>query len=489
MKSLALNVHFKHPDLGMKEYEILSRATAFLLSVDPPLSRDDSSSSSSSSKYSHIAKSQEERDRILLKQDYAYDPAGGPQRKVEELGWLEFCPGKFRPLAHVVAASHVLSPWMWKNYYPQPWLEQLTQEHVRYSVDVFDPDPSTSTTKGVDPLATFGVNPYPIHHPNNLDLALVHLKSEEGALEHMQSLGVEMLHLTDTERMFDRGDEVLFDGFEIAEDHYEAMENMNDQIEKDKQQQKATKGDGDDTRVFMAYNITGELIFASPERFLASTETPLPEGVCGGPVLDDDRRVCGIVEGIVPKDHEDERLAGAASFIPYFQLKQFINYAEESMLEKVVPKKIFDKIADLKRGKGLNHGSNVNISGNGDAFNSNSGSDARKSGAVDLDAAYMEMVGSMRQAHTSEQVDAIIGTVEREQQEVVEILERDGGDLDEIIAQVRMRTREKQREILEELQEEAGLQEAEIISEDAMDADAKSSPSISSDSDDKNPKN
>lgn len=472
IKSLALNVHFKHPDLGMKEYEILSRATAFLLSVDPP---EDDSSSSSSSAYSHIAKSQEEREKLLLKQDYAYDPAGGPQRKVEELGWLEFCPGKFRPLAHVVAASHVLSPWMWKNYYPQPWLEQITQEHVRYSVDVYDP---TVKDKSADPLATYGANPYPIHHPNNMDLALVHLKSEEGALEQMQSLGVEMLHLTDTERMFNRGDEVLFDGFEIAEDHYEALENMNDQIEKDKQEVES----GDDTRVFMPYNITGELIFASPERFLASTETPLPEGVCGGPVLDDNGRVCGIVEGIVPKDHDDKRLAGAASFIPYFQLKQFINFAEEIMLEKVVPKKIFDKITDLKQGKGLNHESKLNMTGNGDTSIS---SNVRKSNAVDLDAAYMEMVASMRQAHTSDQVDAIIGTVEREQQEVLDIIERDGGDLDEIIATVRMRTREKQREILEQMQEEAGMQEAEIISEDAT--DAKSSPSINSD--DKNPKN
>jgi hypothetical protein len=39
--SLALSVHFRHPSLGMKDYEILSRATAFLLRVDPPEPNDE----------------------------------------------------------------------------------------------------------------------------------------------------------------------------------------------------------------------------------------------------------------------------------------------------------------------------------------------------------------------------------------------------------------------------------------------------------------
>lgn len=454
-RSLALNVHFKHSDLGMKEYEILSRATAFLLSVDAP-----SPSENSASPYSHVTKSQQEREKILLKQDYSPDPAGGPQRHAKDLGWLEFCPGQYRPLAHVVAASHVLSPWLWKQYYPQPWLEQITQDHVRYSVSVYDMDEHEPKNDGNQPLATFGLNPYPIHHPNNMDLAIVHLKSEEATLKQFESLGVDMLHLTDNERLFDKNDQVLFEGFEITEKHYEAMEKMNDRIEAEKER----KHSQDDNRVFVPFHTSGNLIFASQDRFLAKTDEPLPEGVCGGPVIDDDGRVCGVVEGIVPADHEEEGMAGAASFIPYFRIKEFIQYAEKLMLEKIVPKTLFDKVDDLKQGKALNEKSaTTNLHGD---------QNLKKEDGANLDKAYGEMMENIRHTHSPEQVEAIIGTVEREQQEVLDTIERDGGDLDEIIAKVRTKTRERQMEILQELESDS-MQEAEIISDKGEDSGSK----------------
>ena len=462
-RSLALNVHFKHPDLGMKDYEILSRATAFLLSVDPPNPQaTGTGTGNDSSPYSHIAKSQQEREKLIRKQDYAPDPAGGKSRDVKDLGWLEFCPGQYRPLAHVVAASHVLSPWMWKQYYPQPWLEKITQDHVRYSVSVYDMNIENKVdNENQPPLATFGLNPYPIHHPNNMDLAVVHLKSEEASLKHMKSLGVETLHLTDNERIFDRGDEVLFEGFQITEDHYEAMEKMNDQFEAEKQKMQSEN----DTRVFVPYTISGDLIFANPNRFLATTETPLPEGVCGGPVFDHDGKVCGVVEGIVPDDHEEKELAGAASFIPYFRIKEFVDYAEQHMLEKIVPKTLYDKVVDLKRGKALNEKKdNVNLSGDR-SLN-------EKEDAINMDHAYATMMENITKSHTPEQVEAIMGTVEREQQEVLDMIDREGGDLDEIIAKVRARTRERQREILKEL-ENNSMQEAEIISGTGSESDSK----------------
>ncbi len=218
IRSLALSVHFKHPDLGMKDYEILSRASAFLLQVDPMNPEEGS--------YSYLSKSQKERERRLHKQHYTPEPAGGPKRDVKDLSWLEFCPGKHRPLVHVLTSSHVLSPWLWKQYYPQPWLSVVTQEHVRYSVDVFDNSTDVTATKR-EPLATFALNPYPIHHPSEMDVAIIHLKQEDSALKQMRSLGVEMMHLRDDENLFDKGDEVYFDGFELAEEHYARMEKLN----------------------------------------------------------------------------------------------------------------------------------------------------------------------------------------------------------------------------------------------------------------------
>lgn len=167
IKSLALSVHFKQPDFGMKDYEILSRATTFLLAVDPKDERK------SDSKYAFLDENIQQRQRKERLQNYAYEPAGGPKRRVEDLGWLEFCPQNFRPIVHCVAASHVLAPWKWGNYYTQPWLQQVKPEHCVYSLEVFD------SQKPQEALAKFALNPYPIHHPEGRDVALIHLKQEE----------------------------------------------------------------------------------------------------------------------------------------------------------------------------------------------------------------------------------------------------------------------------------------------------------------------
>ena len=113
----------------MKDYEILSRATAFLLQVDPPDEEDDEegtssnkntqSKSKSSSSFPHLSENINIRKKLLQKQDYKYNPATGPKRTPSQLNWLEFCPTAFRPKVHVVASSHVVSPFLWPKYYNQ----------------------------------------------------------------------------------------------------------------------------------------------------------------------------------------------------------------------------------------------------------------------------------------------------------------------------------------------------------------------------------
>ena len=127
IKSLALSVYFKQPDLGMKDYEILSRASAFLLAVDP----DPSSGEKQDGPYDHLAKNERDRTLKMHKQASKYTPAGHPgdQRTLQELGWLEYAPREVRPMVHCVCSSHVLSPYLWKDYYPQDWLNKVRQEH------------------------------------------------------------------------------------------------------------------------------------------------------------------------------------------------------------------------------------------------------------------------------------------------------------------------------------------------------------------------
>lgn len=123
IKSLALSVHFKQPEFGMKDYEILSRASTFLLAVDPK-------EAPSESKYAWLEENIKEREKLAHKQNYAYEPAGGPRREAKDLGWLEFCPKNFRPVVHCVASSHVIAPWRWRNYYStQEWLSKVKPEH------------------------------------------------------------------------------------------------------------------------------------------------------------------------------------------------------------------------------------------------------------------------------------------------------------------------------------------------------------------------
>ena len=126
IKSLALSVYFKQPDLGMKDYEILSRASAFLLAVDP-----DPAGGEGDGPYSHLAKNERDRTLKMHKQASKYTPAGypGDPRTLQELGWLEYAPREVRPTVHCVCSSHVLSPYLWKDYYPQDWLNKVRQEH------------------------------------------------------------------------------------------------------------------------------------------------------------------------------------------------------------------------------------------------------------------------------------------------------------------------------------------------------------------------
>mmetsp|Transcript_15019 Transcript_15019/g.31795 ORF Transcript_15019/g.31795 Transcript_15019/m.31795 type:complete len:760 (+) Transcript_15019:41-2320(+) len=351
--TLALSVHFKHPALGMKDFEILSRASAFLINVDP-LSpennrrvdttvrntqdrgndvKDDPNNNSPSTivppnsnmntntNYPHLTQNQNLRQKLLHRQNYAYEPAGGPRRFPHQLNWLEFCPDAFRPKVHVVASSHVLSPWLWPKYYGQDWLRVLKdggeggaggEGFVRYSLEVWGDAASGGGKDGNDgggwighdgklegvykPLAKFALNPYPIHHPQGMDVAVIHLKQEDTALKHLTSLGIHPLNLptmhefrSSTIPVFHPDERVLFQGYEVDEanmaDEQELPSSAKSTTNQQKQHQNRSSSE-EDERTFHPYSSLGNISMASPDRFLAKTKGgPLPEGLCGGPVI------------------------------------------------------------------------------------------------------------------------------------------------------------------------------------------------------------
>jgi hypothetical protein len=335
-----------------------------------------------------------------------------------------------------VAASHVLAPWKWGNYYTQPWLQQVKAEHCVYSLEVYDKH---------KPLAKFALNPYPIHHPEGRDLALIHLKQEEEALAQLQKLGVDILYRRDDETPFEKGQDIVFDGFVVTEENTTNQDDFSASNHK----MNPNDDDDDDTRIFLPYTETGQLLFGNSDRFLASTPTPLPEGLCGGPAIDQDGKVCGVVEGVVPEHFDDEKMAGAASFIPSIRLGEFIDYAEEIMLKEIFPTKMYDMVVDYKRGLGRED-VEYNMD---DVVSEESEQKETKAMQTKLGSAFEDRIESLKNHHTMEEVNAILTTIRRERDEVMDIWNREGGDLDEIIARVRAKTRRTQMEILASLSE------------------------------------
>mmetsp|Transcript_41648 Transcript_41648/g.46485 ORF Transcript_41648/g.46485 Transcript_41648/m.46485 type:complete len:500 (+) Transcript_41648:61-1560(+) len=453
IKSLALSVHFKHPDFGMKDYEILSRASAFLLAVDPDPSNE---KKRSAGPYDHLEKNERDRNLKMHKQSSRYTPAGhfGDQRSLQELGWLEYAPREVRPMVHCVCSSHVLSPYLWKQYYPQDWLNKVRQEHCVYSLEVFDNDQETMKTVS---LGKFALNPYPIHHPEGKDIALIHLKQEEESLKILtEQMGVEILRLRDLDEVYEKGDEVTFDGYAVAETNQADSKTYgNDDMNNTSTNNNTTSGntiikddkneDGDDARVFYPYNESGQLAYHTPDRFFAMTPEPLPEGLCGGPVLDNNNMVCGTVEGIVSKDHSNKDIAGSAALMPNFLMAPFIDYAERFMLQRILPKNLFQKAVTAKT---------TGVVGGGIFEKDEKGNMQPSGNSLTYEEAFDRAVDQLKENHTPEEVEAILNTVQRERKEVLEIMDKDGGELDDVVKRVRERTLQVREMIHEEYRNE-----------------------------------
>lgn len=301
-----------------------------------------------------------------------------------------------------------------------------------------DPDnPGTS-------LGTFALNPYPIHHPEGRDVALIHLNREEASLKIMQDLGVEILYLRDLEKVYEKGDQVSFDGYVVAEANTADRDSFSDVPEKEKSQQSG--GSDDDTRIFHPYRTTGSLTFHTKDRFFASTPEPLPEGLCGGPVLDENDDACGIVEGIVPKDHANKELAGSAAFMPNYIMTPFIDFAERFMLQKILPKALFQRSVSAKT---------TNTLGGG-VFQKDREGRYQPGNHAAWEEAFDRAVDQLKENHSPEEVEAILNTVQRERKEVMEIMDKEGGDLDEVAERVRSRTLQIREMIHDEYRKEMG---------------------------------
>lgn len=435
LKSLALSVYFQQPDLGMKEYEILSRATAFVLGVDSK----DESEELKLGPYGHLEAAEQNRRNREYKRAFGRSQAGGAGKDLIDMGWLEFVPREVRPQVHVVCSSHVLSPFLWKDYYPQDWLSQVRQEHCSYSLEVYDSD------KPDEVLAKLPLNSEPFHHPEGRDIALIHFREEKSSLKVLKSLGVEVLHLRAPDKLYQKGETVEFDGYVVSE-----------RTAADSKSYKQENNENEDTRVFYPYHDTGNLAFHTEDRFFAKTTEPLPEGLCGAPVLDKDGDLCGTVEGIVPINHKNDKLAGCAAFLPSFVMKAFIDFVERGLVEKMMPSDLFRMVVTAKKTNSIGGG----------LFKKDK--DGNYTGETKWEDEYDKALATLKQRYTSDEVEAIMDVVHNERDEVLKIFNTEGGDMDAIIERVRFKTMQIREMVRDQYTKSQLGNEAPTVSKDSV---------------------
>jgi hypothetical protein len=421
LKSLALSVFFKHPDLDMKDYEILTRATAYLLSIDAK-DKVEQMERSKKGPYDHLEAAEEWRDNREYKQVFGRSRASGgvAQRKMLDMSWLEFVPREVRPRVHIVCSSHVLAPYLWNDYYPQDWLQIVRPEHCKFALDVFDPaDPKKS-------LAHFPLVSQPYHHPEGRDIALIHFRDELKCLDTLWELGVQTHFLRDLDKLYNKGEAMQFDGYVVEEP--DKLENTNYNPEDEEDPMFSDDEIEEDKRIFLPYRENGVLTFHTEDRFFATTPKPLPQGLCGAPVTDTDGDLCGTVEGIVPIDHKNKNLAGSAAFIPSFVMKVFLDFVERSLVEKMMPEELFQMVVTAKK---------TNSVGGGFFRKDKDGNYTKP---TNWEQEYDRAMANLKKRYTPEEVEKILSTIEDQRDDVQQIFDKEGGDMDEIIESVRIKT-------------------------------------------------
>jgi len=264
----------------------------------------------------------------------------------------------------------------------------------KYTLEVID------SKHPKEALATFELHNTPIHHPEGRDIALMHLKDEETALGELKRLGVEIHHLRNPEKLFRKGETIIFDGFVVQDpnqqQHQQSTTTTTPAITpEEKEEVDLSK---EDTRTFEPYKEVGTLAFHTNDRFFATTSVPLPEGLCGAPALDADNELCGVVEGIVPVDHENRSIAGSAAFLPSFVLASFVDYAERFMLDQIMPKEVFQQVVKAKATNTLGGGT-MNLEGSPDGQGGG------------WEEAYERQVEDLKKKYSKEEVDAILWNV------------------------------------------------------------------------------
>jgi hypothetical protein len=149
--------------------------------------------------------------------------------------------------------------------------------------------------------------------------------------------------------------------------------------------------------------------------------------------------------------------------MPNYMMTPFIEFAERLMLQRILPKGLFRRAVTAKTTNSLG----------GELLQKHQDGPLQSGSTPAFEEAFDRAVEQLKKNHSKEEVESILNTIQRERKEVLDIMDKEGGDLDEVAQRVRMRTLEIRELIHEEyrqgktadLDENSGIVEAEVVSE------------------------
>jgi hypothetical protein len=262
----------------MKDLEILTRASAFLVKANNRLlghhlfdSKDSSMHTKTGIKYSPL-------------KDNSY---------------------------HVITSSHVVAPWRYPKYYSQEFIKYIDETHTHYTVELRNEDGTFITQTELIPRS--------FHHKDK-DLAVLHIEDEGSAMKLLESFEFQPLELLDDGITLQGGDSLVFHGHDVrGGDHFSSES-------------------GDDRKPYPCV-VSGNYFSRTAHQSFSKTLPVLTDGMCGGPVLFAEQgvsKVCGIVEGIVPTSHPSDDLKGLACFVDSKIISKFIDDLEQGKVQPLM---------------------------------------------------------------------------------------------------------------------------------------------------------
>ena len=157
--------------------------------------------------------------------------------------------------------------------------------------------------------------PTSIHHTSR-DLAVLHLETESSADELFDALGLDVAKLHDVD--LKQSEIVEFHGHEVC-----IPSNFGGNFSSGSSSDGNSNGDvgsGADNRHPVPRIVRGTYHGQTTHQMFAKTHPILTYGMCGGPVMTrgvnaSAESACGMLEGIIPLEHQNPELRGLASIV------------------------------------------------------------------------------------------------------------------------------------------------------------------------------